>query len=243
MAALEGWLKHHQIHLHPSLCIVQDEQGCSIRASAPLEPSTSGASPSRVPFALSCSLTPPVRVVARIPKSAILSQRTCSLGAARLAQLPPQLPETLRLAVCLLHEQLLGVESRWTDYIGSLPSTSVPIAVLWPVDGEARRWAQGTELAKVLDQAQQDEVSPSSAPRTAHLQPQLAAHPRHLLHHHPPPLLSVGPSPILIADALPIPARLLARLLPGLPSGLMAWAFSRPTGRHLQPYGRARRAL
>ncbi|ORY90205.1 hypothetical protein BCR35DRAFT_287453 [Leucosporidium creatinivorum] len=136
--SLESWLEEAQIKVHPALDIIRADEGLSIRANASVEPKTS---------------------VARIPKQAVLSQRTSSLGQDRLSQLPSSLSPPLRLAVCLLHEQLLGSTSRWKEYLDSLPTDVVPIAVLWPNEGEARRWARGTELAKELKDVQLDPSS------------------------------------------------------------------------------------
>jgi hypothetical protein len=100
-----------------------------------------------------------VSIVARIPKQVVLSQRTSSLSQDLLSKLPSSLSPPLRLAVCLLHEQLLGPKSKWN--IVSLPTDVVPIAVLWPNESEARRWAKGTELGKELQGVQLDSVSRS----------------------------------------------------------------------------------
>lgn len=89
----------------------------------------------------------------------MLSQRTSSLGQDRLSKLPSSLSPPLRLAICLLHEQLAGSDSQWRGYIDSLPTAVVPIAVLWPLEGEARRWTRGTELGKELQRVQVDPVS------------------------------------------------------------------------------------
>lgn len=87
--------------------------------------------------------------VARIPKRTVLSHRTCSLDHSLIASLPSDTPDAFRLAICVLHELLLGCKSRWATYLEHVPRETVPIAILW--EGEALHLVKGTELGKELD--------------------------------------------------------------------------------------------
>ncbi|KPV78043.1 uncharacterized protein RHOBADRAFT_40589 [Rhodotorula graminis WP1] len=91
--------------------------------------------------------------VAQIPLDLILSHRSSALATAvddsdddPLAAHAP----ALRLAVHVAHELALGSRSRWATYLALCPPReAVPIALLW--EGDAQRWARGTELAKECD--------------------------------------------------------------------------------------------
>ncbi|OJT05111.1 Ribosomal lysine N-methyltransferase 3, partial [Trametes pubescens] len=93
---------------------------------------------------------------ASIPKSAILSVRTCAL-AGQIPGAPYGHGAALALSLALYSEILKGVASRWYPYLQSLPATPVPIARLWGDDcafpddldsQEARLWIQGTEVQR-----------------------------------------------------------------------------------------------
>ncbi|KAI0326642.1 SET domain-containing protein [Cubamyces sp. BRFM 1775] len=97
-------------------------------------------------------------VVASIPKSSILSVRTCAL-AEHISFVPHGHGATLSLALALYSEILRGPESAWHLYLQSLPPATVPIARLWgdphafPDDTDAReaaRWIHGTEIQREL---------------------------------------------------------------------------------------------
>lgn len=86
-------------------------------------------------------------IIAKISKSSVLSRRTTSLEIVGLDGASP----TLLLAVCVLHEFLLGQDSRWCEYLNTLPLLEeIPIAALWSEDSEATRWIRGTEVDREL---------------------------------------------------------------------------------------------
>ncbi|KIM35325.1 hypothetical protein M413DRAFT_79504 [Hebeloma cylindrosporum] len=98
---------------------------------------------------------PPNTTLVRIPKTSILSVRTCSL-----AGVVPFNPYGLgaQLSASLA---LLGNKSRWHGYIQSLPTTIVDLPIFWGLnmegydhdDGlEAICWLNGTEAGKILQQ-------------------------------------------------------------------------------------------
>ncbi|CDO74967.1 hypothetical protein BN946_scf184945.g39 [Trametes cinnabarina] len=117
------WLAEHGVSLREGLSIVESPKGeisVWLNSEDPvLHPET----------------------IASIPKSSILSARTCAI-AQNIAWAPVK-----------------GTESKWHTYLQSLPSTPVPIARLWgdpyafPDDAdsqEATRWIYGTEIQKEL---------------------------------------------------------------------------------------------
>ncbi|GAA6024991.1 hypothetical protein JCM10207_002105 [Rhodosporidiobolus poonsookiae] len=135
LPSLRQWLTTHSVHLDPRLDLVQlSPSSATVRATAPI---------------------PPDCTVARIPKPLVLSHRTSSLPSflpsSALAALSTA-PDALRLALHVLHELLLGPASRWAVYLDSCPPPgAIPLAVLWKVEGEARRWLRGTQAERELE--------------------------------------------------------------------------------------------
>ncbi|KAI9057295.1 SET domain-containing protein [Trametes sanguinea] len=135
------WLEESAgVSLHPGVSIIQSSDGSisvwANRDEPIIHPAT----------------------VASIPKSTILSPRTCSLSQ-HVAWAPYGHAAVLSLSLALYSEMLRGAESKWHPYLRSLPSTPVPIARLWgdphafPEDAdaqEASRWIQGTEIQREL---------------------------------------------------------------------------------------------
>ncbi|GAA5905608.1 hypothetical protein JCM5296_000526 [Sporobolomyces johnsonii] len=129
MASLRSWLIQNDIDLDSRLQLTGPP--LHVIATAPI---------------------PPHSTLAHIPKDAVLSHRTSSLARAApvaAASLDTASPP-LRLAVHVLHEVLLGAQSRWATYLEHCPIETVPIALLWDDDGEARRWVRGTQLEREL---------------------------------------------------------------------------------------------
>ncbi|KZT66835.1 SET domain-containing protein [Daedalea quercina L-15889] len=97
-------------------------------------------------------------IVASIPKSAILSVKSCTL-AHRIPSAPYGLGSQLALSLALSHEIAQAAASRWHGYLQSLPTSAVPIALLWgdhdafgvDSDGEeATTWITGTEVERAV---------------------------------------------------------------------------------------------
>lgn len=94
--------------------------------------------------------------VARIPKSSVLSSRTSSLSQSRTdhdaaKSMLQRTEPNLLLAIHVLHEFLLGEGSKWCAYLRSLPLLEeIPLANLWPDEGDAMRWIAGTQLQREL---------------------------------------------------------------------------------------------
>ncbi|KAI0272662.1 hypothetical protein BC834DRAFT_857817 [Gloeopeniophorella convolvens] len=78
----------------------------------------------------------PAQSLVVIPKSAVLSPRTCAL-AAHIPPAPYGHDATLALALALYSEQLLGAASRWAGYLQSLPRARAwdGIALFWGARG------------------------------------------------------------------------------------------------------------
>ncbi|EMD38232.1 hypothetical protein CERSUDRAFT_113385 [Gelatoporia subvermispora B] len=96
--------------------------------------------------------------IAWIPKSAILSVRSCSL-APNIPFAPYGHDAHLALSTALYAELLRGSASQWYGYLQSLPIRTVPLALFWGVpetacddeDGEqARLWITNTQVEKEL---------------------------------------------------------------------------------------------
>ncbi|KDQ13749.1 hypothetical protein BOTBODRAFT_145937 [Botryobasidium botryosum FD-172 SS1] len=103
-------------------------------------------------------------VVARIPKSAVLSIRTSALSEFLTTDDYSHPDVNIPLSLALLGEIALGESSQWWGYIQSLPRDVVPIALLWLSDGgedgaEARKWVQGTQVAALLEGQYSDTLS------------------------------------------------------------------------------------
>ncbi|KAI0833381.1 SET domain-containing protein [Trametes gibbosa] len=134
------WLHENGVTLHEGISIVQTpNRGVGVVANGSehiLHPQT----------------------VASIPKSAILSVRSCAL-AQQIRWEPYGHSATLALAFALYSEILSETKSRWFPYLKTLPATPVPIARLWgdttafqdDLDSqEAQWWLHGTEVQREL---------------------------------------------------------------------------------------------
>jgi len=97
------------------------------------------------------------RSIIKIPKSACLCWRTGALaqslkasrvgvslpGGPRLLSLD-DVPDTVRLVLCLLHEIDLGAKSRWAPYLATMPNCDAGVPLLWP--SADLKLLDGTEL-------------------------------------------------------------------------------------------------
>ncbi|KAG9126999.1 hypothetical protein FRC07_001079 [Ceratobasidium sp. 392] len=88
-------------------------------------------------------------IVAKIPKSTVLSKKTSRL-LAKAPNINTTGDDTMELALIIAYEIAMGEQSRWFGYIQSLPQEQVPVAALWEDnDDEDSRlaflWLQGTE--------------------------------------------------------------------------------------------------
>ncbi|KAI1787714.1 hypothetical protein LXA43DRAFT_950878 [Ganoderma leucocontextum] len=97
--------------------------------------------------------------LAVIPKSSILSIRTCALAPQILFYPYGWHGATLALSLALYSEQFLDIESRWHGYLQSRASYDHgPITPLWghrslfnyPDAVDAARWLHGTEVQREL---------------------------------------------------------------------------------------------
>lgn len=143
---LLSWCAQYDIWIDPRLSVVLDDEHGGLRvlnnSTTPIDSHTT---------------------LVTIPKTAVLSARSCALADA----IPTVLyghGARLALSLALYGEMLLGECSRWHGYLQSLPKHTVPIALLWGIDeawtdqGEeacedARRAAAlsaGTEIEKEL---------------------------------------------------------------------------------------------
>ncbi|CAE6454752.1 unnamed protein product [Rhizoctonia solani] len=93
-------------------------------------------------------------VVAKIPKSSILSRRTSQL----LSDIPDSdtnSDDVMELTLVLAYELSLGEKSIWAGYLQSLPHEQVTVAALWDENEDkdsqyAAMWLQETETARVI---------------------------------------------------------------------------------------------
>jgi len=150
VAKLISWCVSNHIEIDPRLAIVENSTSGEI--------SVRNASEDFI----SSSVT-----LVTIPKSAILSIRTCSLSQSLIGAIEYQgigVPSygheaKLTLAVALYNELCLGSASRWAGYLQSLPQQTVPIALFWgyqygdglvPDDDslQARELIAGTEVER-----------------------------------------------------------------------------------------------
>lgn len=105
-----------------------------------------------------------LQTVCKIPKSALLSARTCSLPPLTDAPVLTTAHSILGLALALLHELRLGPDSSFWGYLQSLPRETVPIPALWPLCPEgsdaalALKWLQGTEAERDLRRREREGV-------------------------------------------------------------------------------------
>ncbi|GBE89776.1 hypothetical protein BKA93DRAFT_405485 [Sparassis latifolia] len=95
----------------------------------------------------------PLSTLVTIPKSALLSCKSCS-RASLIPFVPYGHGAHLALALAVYSELLNGSASRWYGYLQSLPTDIVPIALLWGTDDadedgmQGRLWLTGTEVEK-----------------------------------------------------------------------------------------------
>ncbi|SCV68016.1 BQ2448_137 [Microbotryum intermedium] len=94
--------------------------------------------------------------VARIPKRCVLSHRNSHLSIPKWDS-SFELSPTLRLVLIVLYEIERGPQSKWYGYLESLPLETVPVGVLWT--GEAKRWARGSEVERVVNGLGLDQAS------------------------------------------------------------------------------------
>ncbi|CAE6401786.1 unnamed protein product [Rhizoctonia solani] len=93
-------------------------------------------------------------IVARIPKSSILSRRTSQL-LSDVSDSATNSDDVMELALVLAYELALGEQSVWAGYLQSLPREQVPVAALWDENEDedsqyAWRWLQETETARLV---------------------------------------------------------------------------------------------
>lgn len=93
------------------------------------------------------------KTLVRIPKRACLCWRTSALPAAlsrakaslaRAAAAPkadeaaPELPDSVKLNLCLMHEIGLGARSKWAAYLAAMPAFEPGVPLLWPASDLVR---------------------------------------------------------------------------------------------------------
>lgn len=154
LVGLLNWCSDNGIHIHPNVRVLHEQKNGIYVCTA------------------DGSIDPEQSLVV-IPKSAVLSTRSCAL-AALIPHSPCGHDATLALALALYSEQLLASRSRWAGYLHSLPTEQnwYGIALFWgfpsldarsshnasdghqigpdglDFDGdavEANRWLNGTE--------------------------------------------------------------------------------------------------
>ncbi|KAK0549768.1 hypothetical protein OC846_003924 [Tilletia horrida] len=103
---------------------------------------------------------------ARIPRSAILSPQSSSLRQLDPSFRPPAMGGTKlqniqcsalavpRLALCVLHEYLLGPASRWWPYLATLPPYGVDLPRMWRRDSPEYALISGSEVGHTLQRMQ-----------------------------------------------------------------------------------------
>ncbi|TDL23656.1 hypothetical protein BD410DRAFT_144197 [Rickenella mellea] len=148
VSTLLQWCDSQRIRIDPRLRILEDKNGLGV-------------------YAADSYIENPATLV-YIPKSAVLSVRSCSLSA----HIDPVLygtGATLALALAVHGELLIGAASHWFAYLQSLPHTRVDIAVFWGADAEheqglennagdeevedgreAKAWIKGTQVEREL---------------------------------------------------------------------------------------------
>ncbi|KAJ1814507.1 hypothetical protein LPJ56_004834, partial [Coemansia sp. RSA 2599] len=85
-----------------------------------------------------------------IPKAVVISAATSALANIFYDE---DLAGSLALCIAVMYEMSLGKQSPWYGYLQSLP-VSADIPILW--DAQARKWLDGTNVAKWLER---DDVS------------------------------------------------------------------------------------
>ncbi|KAN0015470.1 hypothetical protein ACTFIU_008203 [Dictyostelium citrinum] len=84
-------------------------------------------------------------IVAKIPKSIILSIHTSSISNILEKY---KIENNIGTSIALIHEASLGEQSKWYGYISSLPR-KVDVPILW--DSESRKLLKGTAIEDVLN--------------------------------------------------------------------------------------------
>ncbi|KAM9964982.1 hypothetical protein ACTFIW_004779 [Dictyostelium discoideum] len=84
-------------------------------------------------------------IVAKIPKSIILSIHTSSISNILEKY---KIENNIGTSIALIHEASLGEKSKWYGYISSLPR-KVDVPILW--DSESRKLLKGTAIEDVLN--------------------------------------------------------------------------------------------
>ncbi|KAK5577534.1 hypothetical protein RB653_002477 [Dictyostelium firmibasis] len=84
-------------------------------------------------------------VIAKIPKSIILSIHTCSISNILEKY---KIENNIGTSIALIHEATLGEQSKWYGYISSLPR-KVDVPILW--DSKSRKLLKGTSIEDVLN--------------------------------------------------------------------------------------------
>ncbi|KAJ1878412.1 hypothetical protein H4R99_005110 [Coemansia sp. RSA 1722] len=80
-----------------------------------------------------------------IPKTAVISAATSALANIFFDE---DLAGSLALCIAVMYEMSLGKQSPWYGYLQSLP-VNADIPILW--DAQARKWLDGTDVAKWLE--------------------------------------------------------------------------------------------
>ncbi|KAH7335289.1 hypothetical protein B0J17DRAFT_719829 [Rhizoctonia solani] len=93
-------------------------------------------------------------VVAKVPKSTILSRRTSQL-LSDVPDFDTNGDDVMELTVVLAYELALGEQSAWAGYLQSLPHEQVTVAALWDENEDkdsqhAWMWLQETETAREI---------------------------------------------------------------------------------------------
>lgn len=84
--------------------------------------------------------------IARILKSAVLSAHNCTI--AKLLRVN-RVGGALALVMAVMYEVYLGVQSKWYEYLQSLPDEESALPLMWPEE-KAKEFLRGTELQKAL---------------------------------------------------------------------------------------------
>ncbi|OCH92088.1 SET domain-containing protein [Obba rivulosa] len=136
LPVLLQWVLEHGIQIDDSIRLVDAHSGISvISTDKTIHPATT---------------------IVFIPKSAILSARSCSL-APHIPFAPYGHDAHLALSVAVYAELLRGSASHWYEYLQSLPARTVPLALFWGMPGtdcddkdgrEAKLWLANSQVEK-----------------------------------------------------------------------------------------------
>ncbi|KAK0532673.1 hypothetical protein OC834_002511 [Tilletia horrida] len=101
-------------------------------------------------------------IAASIPKTAILSPQSsslrhfdptftpCSVGVSEHNDEASPALATPQLALCIMHELILGPASRFWPYLATLPPRGVRLPRMWTSDSTEHRLIRGTEVERLL---------------------------------------------------------------------------------------------